>query len=155
MPASISASRPIAAPADQVWSMVSDLPRMGEWSPENTGGSWTHGASGPAVGATFKGTNANGKKRWSTQVKVTTCEPGRAFGFAVSAAGFSVASWDYTIEADPSGCVVTETWTDTRNWLATKLGGLASGVNDRETFTRGSIETTLANLASAVAPKSV
>lgn len=149
MSATVSASRTIAAPADQVWTLVSDLPRMGEWSPENTGGTWAKGATGPAVGARFTGTNTNGKKHWSTQVKVTTCEPGQAFGFGVTAAGFSVASWDYAIEPDGSGCVVTETWTDTRGWLAKKLGGLASGVTDRESFTRGSIETTLERLAAA------
>ena len=46
-------SRQIAAPAEKVWALVSDLPRMGEWSPENEGGAWADGATGPAMGATF------------------------------------------------------------------------------------------------------
>ena len=66
----------IAAPAETVWALVSDLPRMGEWSPENAGGKWVKGATGPALGAVFEGTNKNGFRRWSTMVTVIACEPG-------------------------------------------------------------------------------
>ena len=64
----VSISREIAAPVEKVWSMVTDLPRMGEWSPENQGGDWVKGATGPAVDASFKGRNKNGKRAWSTSV---------------------------------------------------------------------------------------
>ncbi len=145
----VTVSRTIAAPPERVWELVSDLPRMGDWSPENTGGSWVKGATGPAVGARFKGSNANGKKHWSTDVKVTRCEPGQAFVFDVTAVGFAVATWGYTIEAAPEGCVVTESWTDNRGLIARKLGGVASGVTDRADFNRTSMEATLTALAEA------
>jgi hypothetical protein len=149
--ASLSSSREIAAPADAVWALVSDLPRMGEWSPENTGGSWVKGATGPALGARFKGANANGKKTWSTDVRVIECEPGRTFAFDVSAVGLPVSRWHYAVEpgSDDGHCVVTETWTDRRGAIARFFGKSASGVDDRESFTRESIETTLTNLAAA------
>jgi uncharacterized protein YndB with AHSA1/START domain len=146
----ISVNRTIAAPPDQVWGLLSDLPRMGDWSPENTGGAWAKGADGPAVGARFKGTNANGKRRWNTQVEVTTCEPGRTFAFEVRAGGMRVAIWRYELEPTEAGCTVTETWTDTRGRLITTLGGVISGVTDRATYNRAGMETTLANLAAAV-----
>ena len=79
-----AATRDITAPAEKVWALVSDLPRMGEWSPENAGGTWTKGATGPALGAVFKGTNKNGFRRWSTSVTVVAYEPGRVFEFAVT-----------------------------------------------------------------------
>jgi uncharacterized protein YndB with AHSA1/START domain len=145
----VSVSRTIGAPADQVWALVSDLPRMGSWSPENTGGTWAKGAAGPAVGARFKGTNANGKRRWSTQVTVVECQPGRTFSFDVRAGGLSIARWSYAMEPDPGGCQVTETFTDTRGWIITTIGGLVSGVHDRQTFNRAGMEETLANLAAA------
>jgi len=145
----ISVSQSVGAPAQQVWEMLSDLPRMGEWSPENRGGTWVKGATGPAVGARFKGANANDKKNWKTDAKVTTCVPGTAFAFDVSVAAFAVATWSYTIEATPSGCVVTETWTDKRGKLVKALGGPVSGVADREVHNRSGMETTLANLAAA------
>ena len=71
----------IAAAPDVVWSLISDVTRMGEWSPEATGAIWKGDASGPDLGAKFTGTNANGKKAWKTDCEVTTCEPGRAFAF--------------------------------------------------------------------------
>jgi len=39
----------IAVPVDVVYSAVADLPRMGEWSPENLGGEWIT-SIGAAVG---------------------------------------------------------------------------------------------------------
>jgi uncharacterized protein YndB with AHSA1/START domain len=148
MTTSISVSRPIAAPPDQVWALIADLTRMAEWSPENTGGTWVKGASGPAVGAHFKGTNVNGSHKWSTAVVVTTCEPGQAFAFRVTALGLGVALWSFTFEPSDAGCIVTETWTDERGRIAKLLGGPASGVADREAHNRAGMETTLANLAA-------
>ena len=74
-------TKDIAAPAATVWALVSDLPRMGEWSPENRGGQWVKGATGPVPGARFKGENRNGDKSWSTDAKVVDAEPGRRFSF--------------------------------------------------------------------------
>ncbi|MFN2524390.1 MAG: SRPBCC family protein, partial [Mycobacteriales bacterium] len=54
---SVSRSTDVDAPADVVWGLVSDLPGMGRLSPENTGGRWSGGATGPAVGARFRGAN--------------------------------------------------------------------------------------------------
>jgi hypothetical protein len=51
----------IAADALRLWEMVSDVTRMGEWSPETTGAHWLDGASGPVVGARFKATTAGGE----------------------------------------------------------------------------------------------
>jgi Polyketide cyclase / dehydrase and lipid transport len=36
----VEASRHFDASPEVLYEMVSDLPRMGEWSPENTGGRW-------------------------------------------------------------------------------------------------------------------
>ena len=53
-------NEPFVADAIELYDLVSDLPRMGEWSPENTGGKWVNGAAGPVVGARFKGSNKSG-----------------------------------------------------------------------------------------------
>ena len=147
-PRTVSRSTSIAAPAARVWELVSDLPRMGEFSPENAGGSWVGGAPGPAAGAVFRGRNRRGRHRWSTRCTVTRCEPGSAFAFAVSSVGLPVAEWAYEIEPDAGGtaCRVTETWTDRRGALMTSIGRLATGVADRAAFTALSIEQTLARV---------
>ncbi|MDQ3107570.1 MAG: SRPBCC family protein, partial [Actinomycetota bacterium] len=65
-----SASIEIEAPADVVWKLVSDLSRMGEWSPETVKIEWKGSATEPAIGASFTGTNQNGNKKWSTKGRI-------------------------------------------------------------------------------------
>jgi hypothetical protein len=145
-----AASRDIAAPAEKVWGLVADLPRMGEWSPENRGGKWVKGATGPALGAVFKGNNKNGIRRWSTTVTVTGCEPGRVFEFAVTSGPLEVANWRYEFEeaAGAGGrCRVTESWVDKRkSWFA--FVARAMGDHSAQNAER-QMATTLENLAKA------
>jgi Polyketide cyclase / dehydrase and lipid transport len=86
-------TRDIAAQAEEVWALVSDLRRMGEWSPENTGGTWESRATGPAVGATLIGRNKNGFRRWSTKATVVACEPGQVFEIAITSGRLPIANW--------------------------------------------------------------
>lgn len=148
----VSVSRTINAPAERVWSLISDVTRMGEWSPETTSCMWLKGATTAAVGARFKGINQNGKKKWSTTCKVSQCEPAKSFAFLVDVGLIKVAGWSYHIEAGDSlgtGCTITETWTDRRGWLAGRLGKPLSGVADRSEHNRTGMATTLDNLAAA------
>jgi len=141
--------RHIDAPAAQVWSMISDITRMGEWSPESTGGRWTKGARGPAVGAKFSGTNHNGKKKWSTTGTVVAADPGERFAFVVDVGPIGISRWSFDLDSDASGCTVTETWTDRRGRLARAIGKPASGVADRTAHNRQGMEQTLERLAAA------
>jgi hypothetical protein len=145
-PTEITRSTDIDAPAERVWSLVSDLPRMGELSPENTGGRWLPPATGPAVGARFRGANRQGWRRWSTAVRVTDCQPGRTFAFDVRSLGMGVAEWSYLITPTNAGCTVTETWRDRRGRAMVVIGLLASGIADRSAYTASSMEQTLAAL---------
>lgn len=146
----IEVSRTIAASPEKLYDMVSDMPRMGEWSPENTGGQWLKGATGPTVGARFQGINKNEKKGWTTTSIIDEADRGKAFAFRVVVGPIKVARWGYRFEAVDGGTKVTETWDDQRGWLARKTGGSASGVHDRLSFNRSSMETTLENLARSV-----
>ena len=69
----------------RLYELISDLPRMGEWSPENTGGKWLGEATGPAVGVKFRGTNRHGLAIWMTTVTVTVTDPGQRFAFRPAA----------------------------------------------------------------------
>ena len=79
----VAVVREVLASPEKVWALVTDLPRMGEWSPENLGGEWLEGATCAAVGATFKGRNKNGKKKWGTNVVVNACDAPKKFSFGL------------------------------------------------------------------------
>lgn len=96
---------------DVVWAALSDVTRMGEWSPECIACRWVDGATGPAVGASFEGDNVatvGGRvmKRWTTTSTVAACEPGTVFEFV--AEGYT--TWRYEFAAEGDGTRVTETF---------------------------------------------
>ncbi len=145
----IEVGREIAASPDEVWALVSDLPRMGEWSPENNGGEWIRGARAQFREREFKGRNANGSHRWSTTVKVVDATPGERFSFVVTVGPFKIAEWSFDIEPTKRGCRVIETWVDQRSGFMKQLGGKASGVDDRVEHNRAGMKQTLAGIAAA------
>ena len=53
----------VSAPPERVYGLISDITRMGEWSPECRRCEWIDGATGPAVGARFRGHNRLGPVR--------------------------------------------------------------------------------------------
>ena len=95
----------IEAPPERIYDIVTDIAQMGRLSPECTGGRWLDGATGPAVGARFKGSNKRGIARWSTTNEVVAADPGRRFSFETQQ---SAARWTYELEPDGPGTVVTE-----------------------------------------------
>ena len=92
----------IDAPPERVYALVSDVTRMGEWSPETVRCEWIGGATGPAVGARFKGSNKRGIARWSTKPEVVAADPGREFAFVTRSRGPSTR-WTYRFEAAADG----------------------------------------------------
>lgn len=106
----VQAQRTTSAPAEVVYDLVSDLTRMGEWSPENRGGEWLDGATGPGVGARFRGTNRR-KLSWKTTVTITRADRGTALAFAVGRTPEKPeTTWRYEFAPAPGGgCEVTET----------------------------------------------
>jgi hypothetical protein len=96
----------VEAAPDAVYRVVSDVTRMGEWSPETIRCEWLDGATGPAVGATFKGTNKRGFAKWSTKPVVVVADPGREFTFDVG----PDTRWTYRFEADGTGTKLSESF---------------------------------------------
>ena len=145
----VSVTREIAATPEKIWSIVTDLPRMGEWSPENRGGVWVAPATGPALGAIFKGRNQNGKKSWGTKVKVTACDAPKTFSFGLMLNGKNWCDWVYEIEPTATGCTLTHSWIDHRGGLANFMGKLVSGVADRASHNLKNMEVTIDNIVVA------
>lgn len=141
----------IASTPERLYAMVADLPRMGEWSPENQGGEWLDEAAAPKPGARFRGLNRNGKKTWKSLVTVVVAEPAQKFSFRSSIGPVKIADWSYTFEAVPGGCRVTESWVDLRPGWFRPIAAVATGVSDRPPHNRQTMEQTLERLSAAVA----
>lgn len=102
----------MAAPPDRVWDLVSDVTRIGEFSPETFEAQWVDGATGPRAGARFRGhvrRNGRGPVYWTT-CTVIACEPGREFAFGVGAPGRPLNTWRYVLQPAPGGTDVTESF---------------------------------------------
>jgi uncharacterized protein YndB with AHSA1/START domain len=132
----------INAPPEKVYEAVSDITRMGEWSPETYSAEWIGGASGPAEGARFRGRNKHGWMRWSTKPTVIAADPGREFAFDT---GQTI--WRYRLEPAGAGTAVTE------SFEAKKYGflfNLVSKEEKREGELRAGAQKTLERLKAAV-----
>ncbi len=137
----------VDAPPDVVYSVVSDISRMGEWSPETIKCEWVDGATGPAVGARFKGTNKRGILRWSTKPTVTVADPGRAFAFEVG----RDTKWTYRLEGEGAGTRLTETFEmlrDMPRYLV--VGERLMGVKDRRSDLERGMAVTLERIKQFV-----
>ncbi|HWH31995.1 MAG TPA: SRPBCC family protein [Egibacteraceae bacterium] len=102
----------IAAPVAKVWELVGDPLRCGDWSPENLGGRWLDGATRPALGARFRGTNRRGLAWWYTNCTVVRYEPERAIAWEVRVpwGGPPLSRWTYELAPSAAGTEVTERW---------------------------------------------
>ena len=143
----IEVSTRIDAPADHVWSLIGDPTRMEEFSPEVHKVTWTGGATGPALGAKFRGANRQGWHRWSTSCEVVVHDAGREVAWDVSFLA-PISRWGYRIEpdADGKGCTLTEYWDDRRPavFKSGPVSMMARGVSDVKGHNRAGMEATLA-----------
>jgi len=101
----------IAATPEQVYDLVADLPRMGEWSPECQSVEWLDGATAAVEDATFVGHNRIGPRgmiRWSRHGRVLRAERGREFAFVTDEGGRESTEWRYSFEPIEGGTRVTE-----------------------------------------------
>src|SRR4051812_31507128 len=102
----------MAAPPERIWDLVSDVTRIGKYSPETFEAEWVDGATGPTVGARFRGhvkRNGIGPIYWTT-CSVVASKPGREFAFGVGPVGKPLNVWRYRLEPNGDGTDVTESF---------------------------------------------
>jgi uncharacterized protein YndB with AHSA1/START domain len=141
----------MAAPPERIWDLVSDVTRIGEFSPETIEGEWLGDATAPAAGVRFRGRvkrNGKGPTYWSP-AEITACEPGRTFEFAVPNAKSPINTWRYELApAADGGTEVTESF-QLANKLPMKiywtLAGWARGKTNRD-----GMRTTLERIKAVV-----
>jgi uncharacterized protein YndB with AHSA1/START domain len=106
-----SAEVQVGAPVEKVFATVTDVTRVREWSPECYRCEWLDGATGPAVGARFRGHNRRGWLRWKTTCRVTHVEKNRIFAFEVVQPIFGVQTrWRYEMMLASDGTSLKESF---------------------------------------------
>jgi uncharacterized protein YndB with AHSA1/START domain len=147
-----SVSIDIAAPPERVYELVSDITRMGDWSPECYQCAWAKGATGPAVGARFKAKNKGGRgPSWFNTPVVTAADPANEFAFNRSGPGIGSYTWRYVMEPTSTGTKLTESFDAERplgkamTWMTMKWTGSA----DRDADLHEGMLTTLSRIKAA------
>ncbi|MBF4163926.1 SRPBCC family protein [Nocardioides acrostichi] len=99
----LSESIEIAATPEQVWALVSDIPRMAQWSPQVIRSTVKDGVV--EQGATFTNLNGQGWLRWPTHGKVVRFEPCRDLAFRINENG---TVWSFELTPIEGGTLVTQ-----------------------------------------------
>jgi hypothetical protein len=102
----------MAATPEKIWDLIADVRNIGKFSPETFEAEWLDGATGPELGARFRGhvrRNEIGPVYWTT-CRVTACDPGREFGFEVLLGDRAVNNWHYRLTPMGTGTDVTESF---------------------------------------------
>jgi len=99
----IERSIEIAAPPAAVWAIISDLKRMGEWSPQCR--SMVVLGSEVKQGTRTININGQGRVRWPTNAQVVVFEPERKLAFRILE---NRTVWSYELAPTANGTRVTE-----------------------------------------------
>ena len=145
------ASTEVSASRSQLYDAVSDVRRMGEWSPECQRCKWIDGAVGPAVGARFKGSNRRGIVRWSTMPRVVVADSGQEFAFVTGHRGRDMTKWTYRFDPVVGGTFLGESFEMLRDmpWYYCIADRYLMGIKDRRADLVSNMEATLQCLRAA------
>ena len=141
----VEVSEQIRAAPDRVWQLVRDPVGMGGLTAECIEMQWMGGASGPAVGARFRGRNRSGWRRWTTTCAIIRYEPGSEVAWDVTFGPLPVARWSYLVGpgAGPAATTIRERFEDHRGWALRVAGPLVRGTRDAEGRNRSNMAATL------------
>ena len=90
----LEATVEVAAPPERVWALVSDLPRLAEWSPQVVR-TFLRGGRPVRQGSRMVNLNRRGLLVWPTQARVVRYDAGRAVAFKVRENG---TTWSFALE---------------------------------------------------------
>jgi hypothetical protein len=116
LPEQIAVTRFVATPPAVVLALITDITRIGDWSPECYRAEWladaaagrSPDASRPRPGDRFRGWNQRDRLHWSTVCEVRRADAAHfAFGVVEGAVGRRT-EWAYDIQPASGGCLVTE-----------------------------------------------
>jgi len=123
----VSAEIVIDCTAEQAWELITDVTRIGEFSPECQEVRWTRGTSAEP-GNSFDGTNRATVEQggetydaeWTRPCTVTVVEPGRRFAYSVGDRydGSPASDWEFELYQTKEGCKIVQTFRHRRDGLS-------------------------------------
>ena len=117
----------VPASPDQVWAVLADVTRIGEWSHECKTARWLDGAGSAAVGTRFQGANKASLIRWSRPCTITELEPARRLVYRTDGGLMGDATeWAFSLDSTESGCRIVQGYEIIRlpraaEWLVLKM----------------------------------
>lgn len=91
----------VDATPEQVWEVLADVTRVGEWSHECHTAAWLSDPGSAEVGAQFAGTNRNGPMRWRRTCTITEVQPARRLAYRTSG-GLPPDSTEWRFDLEPT-----------------------------------------------------
>lgn len=135
----------IATDPVTVWQMISDVSRMGQWSPECFKAIWLTPRRGR--GAVFLGLNKDRGLRWPSPAIVTESQAGAVFAFRA----LSGVTWRYLLSPEQGGTrLVEERIADSEfRWVRTAYGLFLGGYDRRMGVLRAGMQATVDAIKAA------
>ena len=105
-------SAEVAATPEQIWTVLGDPTRAGEWSHEAVGGQWLDGADRAVAGARFQGRSHARIFGWRRDCLITVAEPNSRLTWRTRGGiGHDATEWRYTLEPSAVGTRITQDFT--------------------------------------------
>ena len=101
------------ATPEQIWAVVADPARIGEWSHETQGGLWLDGATTAAPGARFRAGNRVNWSKWSRVCEIVTADAPRELVWRTvpSAVYRDSTEWRISLEPVEGGTRIVQSFT--------------------------------------------
>ncbi|GII28628.1 SRPBCC family protein [Planotetraspora mira] len=153
--AQVAVALTVPIPRERMWDLVTTVGRIGEWSPEATGGAWCDDARGPVPGARFIGRNRfpSGFESMVTCVVVEAEQPSVFAWTVLDDAGLAGSTWRYELREgdEPGSTLVHHSFTHGPGASGAREGAEADpqGLNDRLVTLCRNMTTTITAMATA------
>ena len=136
----------IDADPPTVWTLVSDIELMPKLSDELYAVEWLDPATGPEVGASFRGYNRHGGAHWSTVSHIVGYQTNRVFAWAVGDLDNPGAIWSFSLNPDRGGSLLSQ-----GVQIGTGLSGVSMAVQQRPDRERAIVASRLREFERAMA----
>jgi hypothetical protein len=125
----------VDATPEQVWAVLADVTRIGEWSHECRAARWLAGGPAePRVGARFRGRNRSGLVRWGRACEVTVAQAPYRFVYRTGGSWVGdCTEWSFDLAPAGSGTRVSESFRvlSLPRWADVVICYLVPGHQDR------------------------